>query len=61
MERRCYTIKEAAYYLSISPKTLMRHSEIAPIKIGHLRRYDKVVLDAYLNSLREAPVEGLVR
>lgn len=50
MVRRCMSIKEAAAYLSISPKTLSRHKEIVPIKIGHLTRYDKEILDTYISQ-----------
>ena len=61
MERRCLTIDEAAHYLSISRKTLLRHKDIIPIKIGHLTRYDKEALDMYITekvSLKMKEVVG---
>ncbi len=60
MERRCLSIKEAAAYLSLSPKTLSRHKEITPIKIGHLTRYDKDMLDAYVSLKTKEAMQEVV-
>lgn len=60
MEERCLTIQQAAKYLSVSTKTLSRHKDIVPIKIGRLTRYDKEALDAYISQKnQEALLEAL--
>lgn len=61
MTRRCLSIREAAEYLSISPKTLSRHKEITPIKIGHLTRYDKEMLDDYITKLSQEAITEVAR
>ncbi len=60
MVRRCLSIQEAAEYLSISPKTLLRHKEIVAIKIGHLTRYDKEMLDAYITQKTQEALQEVV-
>lgn len=60
MDRRCLTIDEAAHYLSISRKTLLRHKDIIPIKIGHLTRYDKETLDMYITQKASPSIKEVV-
>lgn len=60
MERRCLTIDEAAHYLAISRKTLLRHKEIIPFKIGHLTRYDKETLDMYITEKVSLKIKEVV-
>lgn len=60
MQRRCFTISEAAFYLSISRKSLQRNKDIIPIKIGHLTRYDKETLDEYITKRASSGVKEVV-
>jgi len=55
MDRRLYTMKDVAEYLSVSTSTVRRMSERGdlpkPISIGGVRRWDKAQLDRYLDEL----------
>ena len=56
LEKRYFTIAEAAKYLTITRATLHRHvkgGEIPSYKIGGRRIFDKVDLDKWVHSKKD--------
>jgi len=59
MISRVLSRKEAAVYLNLSQRSLVRNQEILSFKIGSLVRYDKQFLDDYIDKkAREAQQEA---
>jgi len=50
MISRVLSRKEAAVYLGLSQRSLVRNQEILSFKIGSLVRYDKQFLDDYIDK-----------